>query len=277
MPTTAERITALETELAQIKRSIGPYNATISREDIASLGPTDQLESGDYAVFYNLKQIRYAFGDFFEQTLPEVWKAIRELQARPSGTVQVPTPQPATGGGLSAGADGVFWLPAPFSGGSAIYFESDTNFTGGQRPSGTRYRQVFGFSESGDGGGGLHMNVVYPENGERAYIPDPTRFAVSWRLDRQGMMSINIQRAGAEFAPGKFAITAVHKGQLAVWIPEENGDLTLRLPQGGRLLVEKGNGNADRVNGHKATVSRQEVLLGADVGSPAVSGMPLGT
>jgi hypothetical protein len=170
--------------------------------------------------------------------------------------------------------DGLLWHRS--TNGIGIAFESDTNGMNGQRPPGTKYRQVFCVALSDDGGGGIHQNLIYPEDGGRAYIPDPTRFGVSYRLDRQGMMSLNIHRAGEQFAPGKFAVTAVHKGQLAVVIPEESGSVTLRLPQGGDLLVEKGNGNADRENGHKATISRQPVVLGDDVGSPAIGGLPGG-
>lgn len=196
--------------------------------------------------------------------------------ARLDALEAMPSPAPGGSAGPFTFADGVWWIKS--TAGAGIYFESDTDFTTGQRPAPPhdKYRQVFCCSLSGDGGGGMHQNIVYPEDGTPAYIPDPTRFAMSYRMDRQGMMSINIHKAGAEFAPGKFTPVAVHKGQLAVIIPELNGNVTLRLPEGGDLLVEKGNGRNDRVDGHKQAISRQPVLLGADVGSPAVGGLPGG-
>jgi hypothetical protein len=262
MPMTTEeraRMESLEEAVTRLEAGVGMVYAVNAPTD-ADLKPENELPSGRYPLLLSDYQIR-------KHGIAPMQADIEALQnADPA-----PLPPPPSAVEL---VDGLIWQKS--TNGIGIAFESDTNGMNGQRPPGTKYRQVFCVVLSDDGGGGIHQNIIYPEDGGRAYIPDPTRFAVSYRLDRQGMMSLNIHRAGEEFAPGKFAVTASHKGQLAVIIPEESGDVTLRLPQGGDLLVEKGNGNADRENGHKATISRQPVVLGDDVGSPAIGGLPGG-
>lgn len=258
MPTIEERLTALE-EMVGTK-----YIGKSSDELAAALVPASTILGGRYPLFLSDYQIRVGIADI--SSVPG-----------PKGDKGDPGPAGGSSGEAPQLVDGLLWYKS--TNGIGIAFESDTNFQNGQRSDSNKaagYRQVFNLVLSDDGGGGIHQNVVWPEDGGRAYIPDPTRFAASYRLDRQCMMSINIYRAGEQFAPGKYAVSTVHKGQLAVLIPDENGDLTLRLPQGGRLLVEKGNGNNDRENGHKAAISRQEVMLGADVGSPAIGGLPGG-
>jgi hypothetical protein len=270
--TDAQRIAALEESVTRLEAAVGMQYAVRAPTE-ADLKPESELPSGRYPLLLSDFEIR-------QRGLPPLERdvlAINELLVVHDDRLDVieatdPGNQPPPS--AVELVDGLIWQKS--TNGIGIAFESDTNFLNGQRPPGTKYRQVFCVVLSDDGGGGIHQNIIYPEDGGRAYIPDPTRFAVSYRLDRQGMMSLNIHRAGAEFAPGKFAVTAVHKGQLAVVIPEESGSVTLRLPQGGDLLVEKGNGNADRENGHKATISRQPVVLGDDVGSPAIGGLPGG-
>jgi hypothetical protein len=206
---------------------------------------------------------------------------------------RVPKPQPASteGGaaeGLAVGEAGLVWLKS--ISGVGIAFESDTNAQNGQRGENNTHRQIGSIVISDDAGIGIHQNVVWPEDGGRAWIPDPTRFGTSWRLDRQGMQSVNLYRAGAQFAPNKWAVIEVdaqgrtRKGQLLVFLPEETGNVTLRLPQGGKLYIEEGEGNDDRansvpvneMNGHRRTRSRREVMLGPDIGSPAIGGLPGG-
>jgi hypothetical protein len=256
--TDAEKIAELQEAVSRLEAAVGMQYA-VRAPTPEDIGPQSELPSGRYPLLLSDYQLRLQ-GITPMQADIEALKAADPTPLPPPSAVEL--------------VDGLIWQKS--TNGIGIAFESDTNGMNGQRPPGTKYRQVFCVALSDDGGGGIHQNLIYPEDGGRAYIPDPTRFGVSYRLDRQGMMSLNIHRAGEQFAPGKFAVTAVHKGQLAVVIPEESGSVTLRLPQGGDLLVEKGNGNADRENGHKATISRQPVVLGDDVGSPAIGGLPGG-
>lgn len=152
--------------------------------------------------------------------------------------------------------------------GVGIYLRSDTDNNTGQRDPGTTYPQWFGVAISGDAGGGLFQNIIYPEDGSPAYIPDPTRIGITWRLDRMGAMSVDVMTAGREFAPGRYEVIS-NLGQCFVFGAMPNGDMILRMPQENTALyVEQGfGGNPTHLDangnqqGHRETKFRRRVML----------------
>ena len=266
---TQDDFDALAARVASMETALGSdyKNARLSFDEWVKRGRPTELPDGDYPLFYWNRQLAISVADYATDLTAD-----RTSLASARADIDALTKQVAALPQDNTPAQTNVVFPIRSREGAGVRFITDTDGKQAQRPPGTNYQQVYEVGGSEDGGGGIGMNVIYPGGGQRAYMPDPTRYGLAWHQDSQGMMSVNICVAGEEFEPGKFAVTAPHKGQLVVFIPDLNGDMTIRLPQGGDLYIERGDGRMGaNPQGHFQTVSRQKVLTDG-VNVPAARG-----
>lgn len=223
--TIEQQVQELQTAVTRLEAILGAqfYDNPL---DPSMLKPENTLPNGRYPYMLSDYQLRLGLADF-DSAIADLRARMEVVEARPAGA------------------------PAPYNGnaqesfssdeGAGIMFISDTNFSSTQRVDDngnkTAYPQVGGIVLSEDGGFRRFQNVVFPGNGEKSYIPDPTRVGVVMGFDRLGNESLTYYYAGAELSAGKWEAKEFHKGQRMVFVRDDDGkSMKIFLPQVGAEL-----------------------------------------